>query len=77
MPNYISDTESDDESQGSWNETDDETETSELLYEPEEPSLTKYNIVLCELYNNTHGTPNINSQHLYYNYLTIYRFLYF
>ncbi len=44
------------------------------IYDADEPSSTKYNIVLCELYNNTHGTPNTNSQHLYYNYLTIYRF---
>ena len=44
------------------------------IYDADEHSPTKYNIVLCELYNNTHGTPNINSQHLYYNYLTIYRF---
>lgn len=43
------------------------------VYDADERSPTKYNIVLCELYNKTHGTPNTNSQHLYYNYLTIYR----
>jgi hypothetical protein len=68
MSNYISDTETDDETQGSWNET----ETSELLYDPEEPSLTKYNIVLCELYNKEyHGQADgeINN-----HYLTLVRF---
>ena len=44
------------------------------IYDADELSPTKYNIVLCELYNNTHGTPNANLQHLYYNYLTISRF---
>ena len=44
------------------------------IYDADENSPTKYNIVLCELYNNTHGTPNAELQHLYYNYLTIYRF---
>ena len=55
MPHNTSDNETEDETQGSWDETedetDDETENTEILYDPEEPSLTKYNIVLCELYN--------------------------
>ena len=74
MPNYISDAESDDEiqSQGSSDETDDELDTNELLYDPEEPSLTKYNIVLCELYNKEHHGDvdgEINN-----HYLTLIRF---
>jgi hypothetical protein len=51
MPNYSSEDETDMESYDSENETDDESEIDELIYEPEAPSLTKYNIVLCELYN--------------------------
>jgi len=51
MPISNSDNETDIESIGSWDETDEETEIDEIIYEPEEPSSTKYNIVLCELYN--------------------------
>lgn len=43
MDNYLED-ESDDESDDELNDTE---------YEPEEISLTKYNIVLCEIYNTT------------------------
>jgi len=72
MANYISDTETDNETQGSWDETDDETEIDELLYDPEEPSLTKYNIVLCELYNKEyHGQAD---GEINYHYLTLMRF---
>ncbi len=46
----------------------------ENTYKPEEPSLTKYNLVFCELYNTSHGTPNAESQHLFYHYLTIFRY---
>lgn len=43
-----------------------------LVYEPEENSLTKYNIVLCELYNpELHGTCD---GEINYHYLTIVRF---
>ena len=72
MANYISDIETDNETQGSWDTTDDDTEMDELIYEPEEPSLTKYNIVLCELYNKEyHGQTDgeINN-----HYLTLMRF---
>lgn len=56
MPNYNFEHETDTESYGSWDETDDETETNDPLYDPEEESLTKYNIVLCEQYDgNKHG----------------------
>jgi len=71
MPNYNFDGETDTESYGSWDETDDETE-NDSIYDPEEESLTKYNIVLCEQYDgNKHGIVNgeINN-HL----LTIARF---
>lgn len=63
MPNYNSQDETDNESNGSW----DETEIDEPIYEPEEPSLTKYNIVLCERYNNiAHGFINgeLNNHYL-------------
>ena len=40
MSNYNSEDETDIESNGSWDETDNET-----IYEPEEHSLSKYNIV--------------------------------
>lgn len=39
-----------------YNETDDESDINDPVYEPEEQSLTKYNIVLCEQYDkNKHG----------------------
>ena len=67
----INDIETDTESSnGSETDSDfeSETDTDDILYEPEEPSLKKYNIVLCELYNDyIHGTDlntNINKQHL-------------
>lgn len=54
---YESDTDNE-----SYYESDDETYNSELdntEYEPEEISLTKYNIVLCEIYNGyIHGKSN-------------------
>jgi len=61
------------------NDDDDEENfgnyySNENTYEPEEPSLTKYNLVFCELYNTSHGTPNAESQHLFYHYLTIFRY---
>lgn len=72
MPNYNSEDEFDNESNGSWDETDDETE-NDPVYEPEEQSLTKYNIVLCERYNrNTHGyIDGVINNH----YLTLIRFI--
>ena len=63
--------ETDDESYESWyNSYDDhdESESDDLSYGPEEQSSTKYNIVLCELYNNQrHG---ISSDEINYHYLT-------
>jgi hypothetical protein len=59
----------DDESYDSWDD-DEESENDELAYDPEELSLTKYNIVLCELYNNQiHGVSNANDE-INYHYLT-------
>jgi hypothetical protein len=57
----INDSESD-------SDRDSESE-SELVYEPDELSSTRYNIVLCELYNPTiHGVPvansNVNSHYI-------------
>jgi hypothetical protein len=71
MPNYNFEQENDNESNGSWYETDDETEIDEPIYDPEEPSLTKYNIVLCERYDgNKHG---ISSGVINNHFLTIVR----
>jgi hypothetical protein len=66
--------ETDDESYESWYNSyddNDESETDDLSYGPEEPSLTKYNIVLCEFYNNQiHG---ISNDEMNYHYLTMVR----
>ena len=53
-----SDNESYDETDNeSYDETDDETEIDDIIYEPEEHSLTRYNIVLCDRYDrNKYGT---------------------
>jgi hypothetical protein len=62
------DNETDSESYGSWDETDDETEpVGDILYDPEEESSTKYNIALCERYDkNKHGVVSgeINNHYL-------------
>lgn len=68
MSNYDNET-----NDGLWEETDDDTEINDPIYEPEEQSLTKYNIVLCERYNrNIHGNVDgvINN-----HYLTLIRFI--
>lgn len=69
MENYA---ETDEETVSSWNDqTDDETEIDDEIYEPEEICLTKYNIVLCERYNIfTHGL----ADEARYHYLTHLRF---
>lgn len=60
MPDYNFQNESDNESENSWSETDDDI----YFYEPEQPSLTKYNIVLCERYNKyIHGESNEANYH--------------
>ena len=64
MSNYNSEDETDIESNGSWDETDNET-----IYEPEEHSLSKYNIVLCERYNELiHGIVYGEVNHHYLTY---------
>lgn len=46
----------------------------DLLYDGDEISSTRYNIVLCELYNDkVHGIPSLNSN-VEYHYLTINRY---
>ena len=80
MSNYISEneTESESESYGSWDETDDESEVDDLIYYPE------YNIVLCELYNkhyhgyvdgeiNNHYLSLIRFKNYDYNYINSFR----
>jgi hypothetical protein len=40
----------------------------DVIYEPEEPSKTRFNIALCELYNdNIHGSTTIQGQYLVVN----------
>lgn len=72
--NYLSTDITDNETVSSWNQTDDELDSDDedAYYEPEEPSLTKYNLVVCERYDPAlHGdvTGEIND-----HYLTILRF---
>jgi hypothetical protein len=71
MDNYNFNNETDNESYDSWDETDDEDEEP-ITYEPEEPTTTKFNIVLCAKYNKQlHGpAPKIMNNH----YLTFLRF---
>jgi hypothetical protein len=53
-------------------DTDVESEIDNQIYEPEEPSLTKYNIALCEKYNRqNHG--NVDGE-INNHYLTLIRF---
>jgi len=53
---------------------DDDFENYDIIYENGENSLTRFNIVLCELYNNKiHGNPPISSN-VMYHYLTINRY---
>ena len=57
MPDY---SDSDNDSYNSYNENDYDNE----FYDPEENSLTKYNIVLCERYNKyIHGVSNEANYH--------------
>lgn len=63
---------SDSEYTDSENESEYDEEISNTIYEPEEESLTRFNISLCELYNkNVHG--NVNSEVLYH-YLVFFRY---
>ena len=72
------DTESDDESLSGYYPDGENPEEDEFIvehyYEPEEVSRTKYNIVLCELYNfKRHGIPDLHSGVEYY-YMTRHRY---
>ena len=80
MPNYNSQSETDNESHSS----EDESEDDDIMYDPEEDSLTKYNIVLCELYNkeyhgyvdgeiNNHYLTLIRFKNYDYNYINSFR----
>lgn len=61
----IYDNDTDDESYSSMDETDDDSDCN-LVYEPEEPSNTRYNIVICEKYNQRkHGISDDGMQHYY------------
>jgi len=72
--NSYSEEDTDTETYGSLDETDNEDydEYNNFIYQPEELSLTKFNIVLCEKYNKLlHGpAPKIMNNH----YLTYTRF---
>lgn len=75
MNNYNFENETDNESYSTGDETDPETDdenAEHVTYEPEEPTTTKLNIVLCEKYNKLlHGqAPKIMNNH----YLTFLRF---
>jgi hypothetical protein len=54
--------------------SDDDFENFDIIYEPEENSNTRFNIVLCELYNDKiHGVAS-NDSSVIYHYLTINRY---
>jgi len=56
-------------------DSDDDYEDNENLYQPEEESLTKYNIILCELYNTKiHGFLDNNTKEENIGYLVCCRF---
>lgn len=48
----------------------DSDEENDLYINPDEPKRTRYNVVLCELYNKSYG----NNKNLCYYYLNIYSF---
>jgi hypothetical protein len=69
MSIYNSEDETDIESNGSWYETDNETEIDEVIYEPEELPINKYTIVLCEKYSQLrHGIIDGEINHHYLTY---------
>ena len=54
--------------------SDNDSIDYDIVYESEEPSLTRFNIVLCELYNqNIHGIPSPNTN-IEYHYILISRY---
>jgi hypothetical protein len=73
MNNYIFDNQTDNESYSAEDETDYEDDNEEpITYEPDEPTETKFNIVLCQRYNKSlHGpAPKTLNNH----YITYLRF---
>ncbi len=71
---FINDIETDSESYDSFDDTDDETDYGEIIYDPEENTRTKFNIVICEKYDKTkHELCNDN---IYNYYITLIRFKY-
>ena len=61
---------SDDDSDSDSDSELDSDEENDLYINPDEPKRTRYNIVLCELYNKSYG----NNKNLCYYYLNIYSF---
>lgn len=52
-----------------YSESENESDYDDIIYDPEENSITKYNIVICERFNELiHGTPanNVNEHYLTY-----------
>jgi hypothetical protein len=67
---YIDDDDYDEDDDDYDEDDDDEADEEELIFEFDEPSPTKFNIVLCEHYNDKiHGTPN--GVDIYSHYLVI------
>jgi hypothetical protein len=65
---------SDEGSEGSELYDSEDEAFDEYVYEPEETSKTKYNIVICQLYNSKkHGIPHVNSG-VEYHFITKERF---
>jgi hypothetical protein len=70
MDNNTFENETDNESYDSWNETHDEAD--DIIYEPEEPSLNKFTIVLCEKYNRLlHGPAPIITKNYYLTFIRL------
>jgi hypothetical protein len=72
MSNVETDNETYYESDDLYYDSDTSIDQYDIFYEPEEPSLTKYNIVICERYNpQYHG---ITESEVNCHYLTHFRF---
>ena len=64
-----------DETMNYYNESSEDEDEEDIMYEPDEPSPTKYNIVLCEIYNNKiHG---VNRDALINQYMVVATFKHF
>jgi len=72
---YETEQELDDETdQETDHETDQETDDGEIIYESEEPTKTKNNIVICEKYNGLIHSASSSHSEMNYHFLTIIRF---